>query len=64
MAEIKAGEKLCNECANWNDLGDERGECRAHAPQTVAFQVDENTNFETRFPVTKATDWCGDYRQA
>ena len=62
MKTVKTEANICAACANWNQKSDAEGECRAHAPQTVVFQVDDDTRFETRFPVTKAEDWCGDYR--
>lgn len=64
MADTKTGKVVCGACANWNQLDSGKGECRAHAPQTVIFKVDDDTRFETRFPVTKAEDWCGDFRPA
>lgn len=39
----------------------EKGECRRHAPQTVVFQVDDEVQYESTFPMTKAEDWCGDF---
>ena len=59
--EMKSKTAACAACANWNKLESNAGECRAHAPQTVVFQVDADTKFETRFPVTKGEDWCGDF---
>ena len=46
--------KACAKCANWKESGNQKGECRAHAPQAIVFQVDAGTKFETRFPVTAA----------
>ena len=42
-------------------MEDSHGECRRHAPQTVAFEVDDEVKFESKFPVTAAEDWCGDF---
>jgi hypothetical protein len=53
--------RACGSCTYWNELGDTRGECRRHAPQTVAFEVDEEVKFESMFPMTAAEDWCGDF---
>lgn len=61
MAETRTITRACAACANWNELGQDKGECRAHAPQTVIFQVDADTKFESRFPLTAAADWCGDF---
>lgn len=51
----------CQSCTYWQPKSDATGECRRHAPQTIAFTVDEDVRFESRFPVTQAADWCGDY---
>ncbi len=52
----------CESCTYWQQKADaSAGECRRHAPQTIAFTVDESVKFESRFPLTKASDWCGDY---
>ncbi len=53
--------KACSSCAHFNPTSGEQGECRRHSPQTVAFQVDEQTRFESRFPTIKASDWCGEF---
>lgn len=53
--------KACAACAHFNPVSEAHGECRRHSPQTVAFQVDEQTRFESRFPTIKATDWCGEF---
>lgn len=53
--------KSCAACAHWNATGDRDGECRRHAPQTIAFEVDDDVKVESRFPETKASDWCGDF---
>jgi hypothetical protein len=56
--------KTCSACKYWNKQSDAEGECRVRAPQTMVFKVDEETRFETRFPVTKAEDWCGEFEEA
>jgi hypothetical protein len=28
----------------------------------VVFEIDESTKIESRFPKTKAEDWCGDFQ--
>lgn len=38
-----------------------KGECRRHAPQSILFKVEAGVQYEAKFPVTKAEDWCGDY---
>ena len=53
--------RACGACTYWNNLGDATGECRRHAPQTIAFEVDEEVKFESMFPVTADVDWCGDF---
>ena len=54
--------KTCVECAFWNKTDGDQGECRVRPPQAMVFQVDAQTKFETRFPVTSAQDWCGEFR--
>ena len=51
----------CETCTYWQAKADTTGECRRHAPQTIAFTVDDDVRFESRFPLTKAADWCGDF---
>lgn len=55
--------KTCAGCAHWNEKGDGNGECRRHAPQTIAFEVDDDVRVESRFPTTAADDWCGDFEK-
>lgn len=56
--------KSCAACAHYKSNTATLGECRRHSPQTVAFQVDAGVKFESRFPQTKASDWCGDFAKA
>jgi len=61
----KSTSAQCQSCTYWQAKADtSTGECRRHAPQTVAFNVDDGVKFESRFPLTKAADWCGDYAKA
>lgn len=53
--------KACEACAHYKPTTATKGECRRHSPQTVVFTVDDKVKFESRFPATKATDWCGDF---
>ncbi len=53
--------KACQACIHWNSKVDSKGECRRHAPQTIAFEVDDEVKVESRFPTTAAEDWCGDF---
>ena len=55
--------RACAECSFWNPLEEGHGECRRHAPQTVAFEVDDEVKFESVFPVTAGDDWCGDFEK-
>ena len=57
----KTGTKACAQCIHWNETESEAGECRRHAPQMIAFEVDEDVRVESHFPVTAADDWCGDF---
>lgn len=61
MITTSSTERLCQNCAHWNALEDNAGECRRHAPQTIAFEVDDEVKFESMFPVTADDDWCGDF---
>jgi hypothetical protein len=56
--------KSCAACAHYKSNTAALGECRRHSPQTIAFQVDSNVKFESRFPQTKPSDWCGDFAKA
>ena len=62
MSTILTKAVACESCTYWKSVeAKAAGECRRHAPQTIAFTVDADVKFESRFPVTKAADWCGDY---
>ncbi|MEO0794457.1 MAG: hypothetical protein AAFX93_04825 [Verrucomicrobiota bacterium] len=54
--------KTCSACAYWNETSSGQGECRVRSPQAIVFNVDAETRFESRFPETKASDWCGEFR--
>ncbi len=60
-ASTSATTKACAACTHFLATSATAGECRRQAPQTIAFQVDKETRFESRFPVTKTNDWCGEY---
>jgi hypothetical protein len=60
----KTTTRACEACAYWNKLEETHGECRRHAPQTIAFEIDEEMKFESMFPVTGNDDWCGDFSKA
>ncbi len=54
--------KACESCVFWDPKDDGKmGFCRRNAPQSIVFQVDGETRFETRFPETAAKEWCGEY---
>jgi hypothetical protein len=53
--------KTCANCAHWNEKVAASGECRRHAPQNLVFEVEDGIRFESRFPTTTASDWCGDF---
>lgn len=53
--------RVCANCTHWNALDNSSGECRRHAPQTIAFEVDDEVKFESKFPITADRDWCGDF---
>jgi hypothetical protein len=62
VMETTSQTKTCAACAFWNETASNEGECRRQPPQAISFKVDESTQFETRFPVTKASDWCGEFQ--
>jgi len=53
---------VCNTCTFWDKKNETTGECHRYAPQTISFVVDSETKIESRFPVTAAEDYCGEYR--
>ena len=62
----------CQTCRNWQSDTGEMGECRRYAPRpsvecalpTVAVpEGEEDTSGEAVWPVTFASDWCGEYRE-
>lgn len=67
-------ERRCETCACWlwTDVGvgaNNTGECRAHAPlgfpsfsANVKPQFAHNVDMWGRWPLTVATDWCGEHR--
>jgi len=52
----------CAKCTYWNSSAADSGECRRQPPQAISFKVDSETKFETRFPVTAGSDWCGEFK--
>lgn len=54
--------KACAKCVHWNQVTKNKGECRRHAPQSVVFKVDGDVKFDSRFPTTAGSDWCGDFK--
>lgn len=61
IENTKTTAKACEACAYWSEIEADQGECRRHAPQTLVFEVDDETKFESMFPVTANDDWCGDF---
>lgn len=51
----------CSQCNHWKATSAAEGQCRRNPPQAVSFKVDDEVKFETRFPVTAADDWCGEF---
>jgi len=54
--------EACAKCAYWKATADNEGVCRRQPPQAITFEVDDEVKFETRFPVTAADDWCGEFK--
>ncbi len=61
MTTATIAQAACAKCLYWKSSSADAGECRRRAPQAIVFKVDASTQFESRFPETKAEDWCGDY---
>ena len=61
--EMKATPRTdtCATCYHWHMTGDQEGECHRRAPQAVVFKVADQLKFDSRFPLSKKHDWCGDY---
>ena len=53
--------KTCSECIHWNMLDTNKGECRRQPPQQIAVKLNDETQYETHFPVSKSSDWCGEF---
>ncbi len=51
----------CNKCSYWNSTESDKGECRRNAPQAISFKVDDNVKYTAKFPLTNASDWCGEF---
>ncbi|MEM7697865.1 MAG: hypothetical protein AAF236_05615 [Verrucomicrobiota bacterium] len=60
--ETKNAVEACSTCAYWKSTNDSTGSCRRQPPQAIRFEVDQEVQFETRFPSTSADDWCGEFR--
>jgi hypothetical protein len=52
----------CTSCAYWDSNNSSEGNCRRNSPQTVIFEVSSEKKISTVFPITTATDWCGDFK--
>ena len=64
MSSTTTTQMACKDCTFWNPLQqDKLGQCRRHAPQLVAFEVDDQVKFQSKFPVTAGEDWCGDFQR-
>lgn len=62
MSKTATQSATCSSCKHWsNQANASQGECRRHAPQALVFVIDAQTKYESRFPATKAEDWCGDF---
>ncbi len=53
--------QTCTSCRHWKNLSSGEGECRRRPPQAITFTINDEVRFETRFPMTRAQDWCGEY---
>lgn len=53
--------ETCEKCLHWNKVETDQGECRRQPPQAIIFKVNEEVKYETRFPTTQSSDWCGEF---
>ncbi len=59
--------KECAGCQWWTVLSDRQlsgkglGDCRRHAPITVLRGSPDGGKIVTRFPITRAVEFCGDW---
>ena len=55
----------CAVCFYWEflegGLGGDYGFCRRHAPPAVT--ISKAAEYEARWPLTDASEWCGEHRQ-
>jgi len=51
----------CGNCTYWNAVEGKKGECRRQPPQAISFKVDDSVQFQTLFPATEESDWCGEF---
>lgn len=50
----------CKDCRFWQQ-DKKAGDCRRHPPRIIVFS-DEEGDYETRFPETFPTEWCGEFQ--
>ncbi len=50
----------CSTCMFWERVGTrDRGECRRNAPRAQIAGFDLDVEIKAFWPMTEATDWCG-----
>ncbi len=63
----------CQSCRFWQSDAGEMGDCRRHAPRPALekslpalppeVEAEEEFSQEAVWPVTFASDWCGEFRE-
>jgi hypothetical protein len=55
----------CDSCRFWDETFDGDGLCRRHAPRAMPERMlmdqNEDVNRFVAFPLTTASDWCGEH---
>lgn len=55
----------CKDCLWWEPCDEREGQCRRHAPAPVPNTwLDPDQGYEAEWPVTLATDWCGEWESS
>ncbi|MGJ8671419.1 hypothetical protein [Rubritalea sp.] len=62
MNETATKTRTCAACAYWDSADNSNGNCRRSSPQSVVFEVSSEKTIKTVFPVTSASDWCGEFK--
>jgi hypothetical protein len=62
---VESHVEACGSCRYWKrEKKSGAGQSHRHAPQSIAFAVDEKLRYECHFPKTESGDWCGNFQRA